>query len=199
MAAIIARGGWCVRMGDSTMRPLEPMDRVIDYARSAAKSDWMDIFLCAQSRFFLGTSSGLICVSGIFGRPNVVTNIVPLAGCYSMFPSDIIIPKRLANSDGRILSFPEIFASDISELRLSPEYDERKITLISNTPAEILALTTELMDRLDGVDVDTDEDKMLQEQFRSLVEPHHFSWGARSRVGKAFLREHKDLLTQAVG
>ncbi len=32
MRAIVARGGWCIRMGDPTMRPLEPMLGVVDYA-----------------------------------------------------------------------------------------------------------------------------------------------------------------------
>jgi len=55
MRAIVARGGWCVRVGDPTMRPLDPMAGVVDYARSSSKSDWMDLFLCARCRFFLGS------------------------------------------------------------------------------------------------------------------------------------------------
>jgi putative glycosyltransferase (TIGR04372 family) len=194
MAAIVARGGWCVRMGDSTMRPLEPMRGVVDYALSPSKSEWMDIFLCAQCRFFLGTSSGLGCVAGIFGRPNAVANMLPLAGCYSMFPDDICLPKRLMTVDGRVLSFPEIFSTEACELRLSPEYPQRGLALIDNTSSEIAALANEMMNRLDGVEVDDQDDENLQDRFRSLVEPHHFSWGALSRIGKGFLREHRALL-----
>jgi len=58
MRAIVARGGWCIRVGDPTMRPLDPIPGVVDYARSSSKSDWMDLFLCARCRFFLGNTSG---------------------------------------------------------------------------------------------------------------------------------------------
>jgi hypothetical protein len=51
---IVSRGGWVVRMGDPTMRPLPHMTGVFDYARSTVKSDWMDVFLCASCRAVSG-------------------------------------------------------------------------------------------------------------------------------------------------
>ncbi|MDP6651393.1 MAG: TIGR04372 family glycosyltransferase [Gammaproteobacteria bacterium] len=61
--AITDAGGWVMRMGDSTMKPLPTMPQVIDYANSDMKSDWMDVFLCAQCRFVIGTSSGLFTLN----------------------------------------------------------------------------------------------------------------------------------------
>ena len=52
------RGAWCLRMGDPSMRPMPRAPRVIDYAHSAIRSDWMDVFLCARCRFFIGNTSG---------------------------------------------------------------------------------------------------------------------------------------------
>ena len=52
MEAIVARGGWCIRMGDKSMRPLPAMSNVIDYAVSLFKSAEMDLFLCAPMPFF---------------------------------------------------------------------------------------------------------------------------------------------------
>ncbi len=95
MRAIVAHGGWCVRVGDPTMRPLDPMPGVVDYARSSSKSDWMDLFLCARCRFFLGNSSGLYGLAGIFGKPSALSNMTPLGSAYSPFPGDISIPKLM--------------------------------------------------------------------------------------------------------
>ena len=79
MREIVARGGWCVRMGDATMQPLPPVPGVVDYPHSPSKSDWMDVFLCARCRFFLGNTSGLYIVAGIFGRPSALANKAPWA------------------------------------------------------------------------------------------------------------------------
>jgi hypothetical protein len=56
--AIVETGGWVIRVGDASMTPLAPMDRVVDYATSPEKTDWMDLWLCAHCRFLIGTTSG---------------------------------------------------------------------------------------------------------------------------------------------
>ena len=48
---------------------------MIDYACSDLRSDWMDIFLCAQCRFFIGCQSGLSAVPSVFGVPVVMTDL----------------------------------------------------------------------------------------------------------------------------
>ena len=60
------------------MTPLAPSDRIVDYALSAEKSPWMDVFLCARGRFFLGGASGLQLVPLTFGVPCAVANAAPM-------------------------------------------------------------------------------------------------------------------------
>ncbi len=197
MRAIVARGGWCIRLGDPTMRPLDPMPGVVDYARSSSKSDWMDLFLCARCRFFLGNSSGLFGLAGIFGKPSALANMTPLGGVYSLFPSDISIPKLLMDAQGRMLPLPDAFADEASELRLTPEFAERGLRQVDNTPQEIAELAIEMLDRLDGKLKDEPDDADLQARFRALIQPHHYCWHASARIGRAFLRRHRDLLMSA--
>ena len=194
MRAIVARGGWCVRVGDPTMRPLDPMPGVVDYAQSSSKSDWMDLFLCARCRFFLGNSSGLFGLAGIFGKPSALANMTPLGCVYAQFPRDISIPKLLRDAQGRMLPLPEAFADEASEFRLTPEFEERGLRQVDNTPQEIAELAIEMMDRLDGKLKQEHDDAGLQTCFRALIQPHHYCWHASARIGRAFLRRHRALL-----
>ena len=79
MAMITAAGGWCVRMGDPSMTPMVPAANVVDYAHHAERSPWLDVFLVARSRFFLGTSSGLLGVAAACGVPAGLTNQAPMS------------------------------------------------------------------------------------------------------------------------
>jgi len=47
VSELTRRGFWCIRMGDSSMRRLPPMEKVLDCAHLAACADWMDVFLSA--------------------------------------------------------------------------------------------------------------------------------------------------------
>jgi putative glycosyltransferase (TIGR04372 family) len=194
MQAIVARGGWCVRVGDASMQPLDPMPNVIDYALSPSKSDWMDLYLCAQCRFFLGNTSGLFGVAGIFGRPSALANMTPLGCAYGPFPQMIAIQKLLTDSQGRLLSFPDILASEASQFNTTPEFVENRLSHIDNTPAEIAEVAIEMMDRLDGRLVYQPEEDALQERFRALIQPCHLSWPGPGRIGRLFLSRNQALL-----
>jgi hypothetical protein len=91
--AIVANGGWCVRVGEASTKPLGPMKGLIDYAHSPLKSEWLDVFLCGNCLFFLGNSSGLFLLSGVFGVPSALANLIPVSSCLSVGPRDIGIPK----------------------------------------------------------------------------------------------------------
>jgi putative glycosyltransferase (TIGR04372 family) len=170
------------------------MPGVVDYARSSSKSDWMDVFLCARCRFFLGNTSGLTGLAGIFGKPSALANMTPLGCAYAHFPGDISIPKLLMDAEGRMLSLPDTFADEASEFRQTLKFVERGLKTVDNTPQEIAELAIEMLDRLDGKFQEDPDDADLQARFRALIQPHHYSWHASARIGRAFLRRHRALL-----
>jgi len=193
--AIRARGGWCVRMGDPTMRPLPEMDGVVDYAHSLLRSDRMDVFLCASCRFFLGNTSGLFFVSCVFGVPAVVANSVPVSTVLPFGSGDIGIPKLVRRcADGRLLSFPEIFSREVANYRFAELYERDGLEVVDNTADEICAAAVEMLDRLEGKMTYTEDDEALQSAFKALMKPGHYTYGGLSRVGRDFLRKHRDLL-----
>lgn len=194
MDEIVRRGGWCVRMGDPSMTPLQFMPGVIDYAHHPLRSERLDVLLCARARFFLGNTSGLSLVSTVFGVPSALVNLIPVSA-RPFLATDIGIPKLLRSTgDGRILSFAEVLNSPAGDFRYAKQYADAGLEIIENAPEDILSLTIEMLDRLEGHFEETPEDGQLQQRFRQLFRPGHYSYGAASRTGTAFLRKYRALL-----
>ena len=195
MEAIHERGGWCVRVGEPTPASLPPMRGVIDYANSDKKSDWMDVFLCAHCRFFLGNSSGLYLVSTAFGVKSALANLIPISGALPVGCDDLGIPKLLrSRQTGTPIGYGDILGTAIANFRFGWQYDEKNILVEENSAEDIKNLAIELLERLSGAGKYGEEDEKLQERFHSLIRPGHYSFGADSRIGRDFLREHAHLL-----
>jgi hypothetical protein len=52
----------------------------------------------------------------------------------------------------------------------------------------------EMLDQLEGNITYLPEDEVLQQRFRQLMRPGHYSFGATSRIGRQFLRKYSHLL-----
>jgi len=196
MQEIVRRGGWVIRMGDMGMKTLPAMEKIIDYAHLDIKNDWMDIFLCASCKFFLGSSSGPVNVANVFGVSGIQTNVaLPFSGILPYGSKDIGIPKLMWSlKDQRYLTFKEIFSSPLANYRFSNDILENSIRLDENSPEEIRDVTIEMLDRLEGKLEYTSEDECRQERFKALMNETHFSFGSMSRIGKDFLRKYEYLL-----
>ena len=190
--AITERGGWVVRIGDSSMQPLPTMPRLIDYAHSEMKSEWMDVFLLGACRLYVGTSSGPAYVPPLFGVPCVLTNWAP-TGQRPFNARDIYTPKLYkAGSPPKELSLAEIMAPPVGHALRYAHADEIGLTQEPNTPEEIREVVIEMLDGLDGTLIYTDWDEALQSAFDTVAEAN--SCIGNARVGRRFLWRHSDLL-----
>ena len=198
--SITAAGGWVIRLGDSiSMTPLKPMANVIDYAHSSLKSDWMDIFLCSQCRFLIGTASGVYTVSQAFSVPTVMTNYMSAHSMYAITSQDIFLPKLcVSKADGRRLTFQELVSPPVGIAVNS--YEDLGIEVLDNTPEEIKGAVNEMLARFDGTLQYTQEDEYLQNEFKSVVKNCAELYGDKeielyARMGRDFLRKHASLLS----
>jgi putative glycosyltransferase (TIGR04372 family) len=192
-------GGWVIRLGDPTMRRLPVMAQTIDYVHSEMKSDWMDLFLAAEAKCFLGTASGPAQLATVFGTPAGMTNLLPLSGCLGFAPRDVCIPKLLRlKSTREFIPFPAILDTKVGDFRVDLQYETAAIEWMDNTPNDILGLGKEMLEISEGKVVYTEEDERLQQRFKALLKPGHYMYGSAGRIGREFLRKHQALLADGV-
>jgi len=196
ISSVVRRGGWIIRMGDPSMPKLESAKNVIDYAHSRRKSPKLDILLCATSRFYIGTSSGLGYVPALYGVPSVFTNWFP-TGTRPLNKSDLFIPKlHWYEIENEFAQFDDSLAPPLGHIHLMSQFKRLGITLRPNTRDELRGVVEEMLDRLEGGADYTIEDERLQARF-DAVACRSRSYG-NARVGRDFLRKFQDLLPTTV-
>ena len=198
---ILKAGGWGIRLGHKSMKHLnlvgvEPRDHWFEYASSELKSDWMDVYLLASSRFFVGTQSGPIEIPYFFGVPTLYTNATTLCLTLRFFPEAIFIPKLwFSVTLGRLLTFREMLTCNAGWLH-SSESPDRSLQLVDNSEDDILDGIGFMMEStLQGVDrfkecvkVETD----LQSRFNEICKDVGIQ--GPPTVSPSFLRKYENLL-----
>ncbi|MBI3565980.1 MAG: TIGR04372 family glycosyltransferase [Elusimicrobia bacterium] len=188
---ITRRGGWVVRLGDKSMTPLPPMERVIDYPHTRFKSDLMDMHLLSACRFYVGMSSGILDTAFLFQRPMLIANMTNMTFVYPRRPEDRGLPKHVfSKSKGRFLSLREILeapweAQHFRDLGADFEMHE-------NSPEELREAIVEFLDGLDrgGLPLDAlqkEANRLRIVQGRRLLEtvlfkPHYDDMHNRYRM-----------------
>ena len=194
--AITDRGGWVIRMGDPSMPKLPPMPNVIDYAHSSGKSDWMDVFLWAKCKFFVGTQSGPQNIPPMFGVPVVMVNMISIRGLAQfLLRRDVAIPKLYWSlTEKRLLTFPESLSEPYSSIfSNAATLKHYNVELLENTSDEIRSAVEEMIEKQSGAfklssDELNDHDKLL------TLLPEFKRLGFSQLIGNSFLRKHRALL-----
>lgn len=196
---LVRRGYFAVRMGAIIKEALKISNpRIIDYAANGSRTDFMDIFLCARCRFFIGAAGGLNAVPRIYRRPLAFTNVVPLGRDHLLAtcgPNNLFIPKKLwFRESGRFLTFRETLQFGADRFLRTEQYEQLGVEVVENTPEEITALVIEMDERLLGTWRTTEEDEELQQRFWSVFDLNHMCDNELLRIGAGFLRRNRDLL-----
>jgi putative glycosyltransferase (TIGR04372 family) len=192
---------YALRMGAVVEKDI-PADNpyIIDYAKNF-RTDFGDIYLPAKCKFFLGNTSGIRLISHIFNTPAIIANCAPLNDMSPLNDivfshRDILLPKKYwSHGLKRFLTWREVIKQGMDSWFNTKYYLDAGIEVIENSVDEILALTKEMHSRLDGTWVPADEDKELQQRFRDLFPPGHYSYNFHVRIGAEFLRQNKELLS----
>jgi putative glycosyltransferase (TIGR04372 family) len=201
---IIEKGGYVVRMGSVVAQDMELRHpRLIDYPNSPLRNEFLDVYLAARCRFFLGTTSGICDLSFLFGVPNLRVNFTPPGG--SPWGRDcLFIPKKIRSRlTGRLLGFPHLIGQFPKATTTMWNGLTQRETFgylyEENSAQEILEVTKEMFQRIEGTFSESADSRILQEQYRDLFPPGHWSFGNKTPMGRDFLKNNRELLAAGTG
>lgn len=167
---ITARGGYVIRLGDKSMRKIPRMEHVIDYPHTRLKSDRMDVFLFATSRFIIGTTSGLTGMAQAFGTPMLLINCLSSDWQFWHAKTDFMTKRLWSCAEKRHLSLGETFRQPL-QAALVKSYLIKRMGYEPhpNSPQEILAAVRYKLDVLEGKRRRVDESHPLMQRYRQEI------------------------------
>jgi putative glycosyltransferase (TIGR04372 family) len=194
IACIAARGGAVVRLGDRSMKPMRSLPGVFDYAHSDIKSAEMDLFLCAEARFFIGTTSGLTTAVQALGTPMLLVNCTSNDCQFWHDRTDFTVRPVYNRRKRRYLSLRETYRQPLQAMLIDTEVLSRHgLEIHANRPKDIVAAVQYKLDCLDGKQRFLRDGDELLEIYRATLADNPFNFGAAMPV-PSFLESFPDLL-----
>jgi putative glycosyltransferase (TIGR04372 family) len=194
IAQVTSRGGAVVRLGDKSMTPLKGLPGVFDYAHSYIKSAEMDLFLCAQARLFVGTTSGLTTAVQALGTPMLLVNCISNDCQFWHDKTDFtlrLVRDRRAN---RYLSLRETYRQPVQSLLIDTALLARRdLEIHANRPQDIAEAVAYKLDYLDGKAKPLHEHGDLLSRYQRAMRENPYNFGAALPV-PGFIENHLELI-----
>lgn len=145
--ALLERGIWVIKIGDSSNSALIDHPKYIDLTKLDYKTNSLHPFILAKCMFFIATQSGPSLVARLFGTPTLLTNVSEVGSCVTCSPAgSIYLPRTWSNYSGQKLSLTELFESKLSYAPSDPNILKSKsIKCTPNTSDEIFEATMEIL------------------------------------------------------
>jgi len=183
------------RMGKKVEKKISfESERIIDYASTHNRSDFLDVFLGARCSFWLATGSGIDSLAQIFRRPIAYVNQTPIGYISTTQKNALVIFKKYFDRKNK----KKISISDLKKKKLAfvmhgDDFSKKDIDILDNTEEEILELTKEMVERINIKFWESfPETKKLQENFWKIFPYDKKLHGNKtSHIGKNFLEKNK--------
>ena len=164
---ILSRGGAVFRVGDNSMTQLPKMKGLIDYPFSEMKSEFMDVFLAATSKFVVGTSSGFWTIASFFNTPLMMTNYIPTKEYFTFNQNCLFIPKFFYRDNEKILTIKETYLNnDFPYYNNIDQYKKKSIYFKENTTDDLHKSVKDMFDLLSNNSKDRENLINLNNQFK---------------------------------
>jgi len=207
---LATRGYFVFRMGNIVEKPFSMKNpKIIDYANSNLRSDFMDIYLGYKCSFCITTGSGFWNLPEIFNKP-IIDLSVPIGDKFTHREEDLLITKHhFLKKEKRKLSLSEIFSFGLAYANDTKFFEQKGIELIENTPEEIKEVVIEMIEKLEFKKNNKPKDEELQKAFKNLYASNLKLYNhknskslanaiihgkIKSSFGNKFLRDNKDWL-----
>ncbi|MCW9034151.1 MAG: TIGR04372 family glycosyltransferase [Rhodospirillales bacterium] len=195
---VVELGGYAFRIGKEVSHPLPvglPKE-IVDYA-SLFQSDEMDAYLCSNAKFHLGATTGISDLAEHFGTPVALANCTPIVS-FGKSSSSLWTPMLLRRKgETEFLSLPELeklggFTVTGSKFADGRKLDEMGLEYVQNTEDEIRDLCSDMINQIDGVDVDQSIQE-LQQKFKSRYYSNFPNIDIAAKIAPSFIARHAEL------
>jgi len=201
------QGYFVLRMGQWSKNAMQHSNsKVIDYA-SEFQTDFMDAYLSAKCKFFIGTNSGMTSIPMMYRTPLALVNVVPYSEISYSGTNDLFILKKYySKTQERLLTLNEILSEPLL-LHYNNKYtdssrayyDSIGLDIQENSPEEITGLVKEIEQRERGEFQPSQEDKELQARYLTIIRAHSDNLAPvrgveNRRIGSHFLRTNSGIL-----
>lgn len=204
----LANEGYMVfRMGKHVEKPLNVNHlNIVDFANHPKRCDLLDIYLAAHCKFIISTSTGLDCISQLFKKPVLFTDLLPIFRQLQFwYPCMLFIPKKIRYHDTKtLLTFKELeqYFINITDVTIQSKLEEKNTEIVPNTPEEILDAVIEMEARVNNTWIETNENislqnRLLESAFPSTIfneELRHTPDKIKVKIGSQFIKTYEALL-----
>lgn len=146
---ITDQGGWVFRMGDPSMTKLKNMNNVIDYAHCDERSEFLDVFLGATSKFCIGSSSGYYHIPFTFSVPVLFTNSPRFEEYYGLRKNNLYLPRML-NKKNEKIEIEKFMNTPLGIINNKNLYKQNNIGFIPNSEEDIYQATKEIYNNIEN-------------------------------------------------
>jgi len=197
--ALAEKGYWVFRMGKVVKEPFNSKHpKVIDYALSSKRSDFLDVWLMAHCAFCITTACGLDSVAEIYRRPFVTINHVPPGDAVSYHDNLLSFKKLFWRETKKRLTLQECLDNHFLDTK---KYVEKGIEIVNLKPNEIKDIVLEMEMRVKNEWEDTLVDIESQKKFikvfkksEAFNELHRFLH-PKFKISTMFLKQNPDFKT----
>lgn len=193
--ALMDKGYYVLRMGrfvESPMKLQAPM--FIDYACHPLRNDFLDVYLGAKCEFTISNGLGFDGIPMVFRRPICFVNESPYEYLSTWIPGLVIWKHH--EKDGKRMTPQEIVKSGAGLFHTSQQYKDAGITLVENSPSEIIDVALEMLE------VSQEPQELFWRSFPRSMSPHTnqpLHGAVRLRVGSKFLKNYHPPYEERLG
>ena len=182
---------WVFRMGRHTKEKLEiSNNKFVDYSQGGCTSDLLDIWIFANATAIISTSTGIDQLGGLYFRPTLFLNALPLFELASYFNMTWVPKNLIWHKSKEPLNLHQ---SVEHSYYIDSQYSKNGIEIVNLTQLEILESVKEFWHRLNNIYTDTSSEIERQKQFwKSLkTQPNYHKFHKyihpEARVGSYWL------------
>ena len=192
------KGYWVFRMGKKVHNPfVVNNDRIIDYASSEQRSDFLDIWLMANCYFCISTGLGIDEVARVFRKPALNVNYLPASHIVSYSHCISLLKNLKWKKTNKPLTFSEYLRHSYLE---SDKYINNEITIKELSSKDIYLAVYEMERKLQNKWKSEEEDEELIRRYWSIFRSnkkfnlYHNFVHPESELSVTFLRNNSEFL-----